>query len=113
MKKRIATAVAVFVLTTAASTIGATPSATSKVTTVSLPGPGDYDPGYKNAPNVALLTTNCQLCHSSNYVRTQPLLSHDAWAAEISKMKKVYGAPITDADEAKIVDYLTANYGKP
>ena len=34
----------------------------------------------------------------------------DFWAAEVTKMIKVYGAPIDDADVGKIVDYLTANY---
>ena len=34
----------------------------------------------------------------------------DFWTAEVTKMIKVYGAPIDDADVGKIVDYLTANY---
>ena len=34
----------------------------------------------------------------------------DFWTAEVTKMIKVYGAPIEDADVGKIVDYLAANY---
>ena len=34
----------------------------------------------------------------------------DFWQAEVTKMIKVYGAPIDDADVGKIVDYLTATY---
>ena len=34
----------------------------------------------------------------------------DFWAAEVTKMIKVYGAPIDDADVGKIVEYLTATY---
>jgi sulfite dehydrogenase (cytochrome) subunit B len=31
--------------------------------------------------------------------------------AEVTKMIKVYGAPISDADAAVIADYLKQNYG--
>jgi hypothetical protein len=34
----------------------------------------------------------------------------DFWQAEVTKMIKVYGAPIDDADVGKIVDYLAATY---
>ena len=34
----------------------------------------------------------------------------DFWRAEVTKMIKVYGAPIEEADVGKIVDYLTQNY---
>jgi sulfite dehydrogenase (cytochrome) subunit B len=47
------------------------------------------------------------------YIKTQPhgeKFKKDFWAAEVTKMIKVYGAPIEDADVGKIVDYLTANY---
>jgi hypothetical protein len=34
----------------------------------------------------------------------------DFWQAEVTKMIKVYGAPIDDAAVSKIVDYLAATY---
>ena len=34
----------------------------------------------------------------------------DFWQAEVTKMIKVYGAPIDDSDASKIVDYLAATY---
>lgn len=34
----------------------------------------------------------------------------DFWQAEVTKMIKLYGAPIEDADVGKIVDYLAATY---
>jgi hypothetical protein len=34
----------------------------------------------------------------------------DFWQAEVTKMIKVYGAPIDDADVPKIVGYLAATY---
>jgi mono/diheme cytochrome c family protein len=56
---------------------------------------------------------NCAACHSVDYIQTQPRgpkFKKDFWQAEVTKMIKVYGAPIDDADVPKIVDYLTANY---
>ena len=52
-------------------------------------------------------------CHSSDYVNTQPRnvkSKKDFWQAEVTKMIKVYGAPIEDADVPKIVEYLAATY---
>jgi hypothetical protein len=51
---------------------------------------------------------NCTACHSADYIKTQPRgekFKKDFWAAEVTKMIKVYGAPIDDADVGKIVDY--------
>ena len=39
-----------------------------------------------------------------------PKFKKDFWQAEVTKMIKVYGAPIDDADVGKIVDYLAATY---
>jgi hypothetical protein len=58
-----------------------------------------------------VVQNNCTACHSADYINTQPHgLKKDFWQAEVTKMIKVYGAPIEDADVGKIVDYLTANY---
>lgn len=57
----------------------------------------------------------CTACHSADYITTQPRGLPDPtkfWTAEVTKMRKVFGAPIDDADIAKIVDYLVAAYGK-
>ena len=56
---------------------------------------------------------NCSACHSVDYIQTQPRgpkFKKDFWQAEVTKMIKVYGAPIEDADVPKIVEYLAANY---
>ena len=56
---------------------------------------------------------NCTACHSADYIQTQPhgpKFKKDFWQAEVTKMIKVYGAPIDDADAGKIVEYLTATY---
>jgi len=68
---------------------------------------------FKPCPNLELVQNNCTACHSADYIKTQPRgekFKKDFWTAEVTKMIKVYGAPIEDADVGKIVDYLTANY---
>ena len=66
-------------------------------------------------PNHEVVVNNCGACHSAEYVSTQPRSfanMHSFWESEVVKMKKVYGAPIDDADIPKIVEYLVATYGK-
>ena len=68
---------------------------------------------YKPGPNLDVVKNNCSACHSADYVNTQPRgpkFKKDFWQAEVTKMIKVYGAPIDDADVPRIVDYLTATY---
>jgi hypothetical protein len=53
----------------------------------------------------------CTGCHSADYIRTQPPhRSKEAWTETVTKMRKVFGAPVEDEDAGKIVDYLTATY---
>ena len=68
---------------------------------------------YKPGPNRDVVKANCAACHSADYVQIQPRgekFKKDFWQAEVTKMIKVYGAPIEDADIPKIVEYLTATY---
>jgi hypothetical protein len=68
---------------------------------------------FKQAPGVEAVQNNCTACHSSDYIQTQPRgpkFKKDFWQAEVTKMIKVYGAPIEDGDVGKIVDYLSTNY---
>ena len=53
----------------------------------------------------------CVLCHSADYIRSQPPLSRAAWEADVLKMKKTFGAPIPDDQLELIVDYLVNTYG--
>ncbi|MBR0714526.1 cytochrome c [Bradyrhizobium liaoningense] len=72
----------------------------------------DETAAFKPGPNVELVKNNCTACHSVDYVATQPPMKDRKgfWQAEVTKMIKVYGAPIDDADVGKIVDYLAATY---
>ena len=67
---------------------------------------------FKPGPNLEVVQGNCTACHSSDYVATQPPMKDKKgfWQAEVTKMIKVYGAPIDDGDVGKIVDYLAATY---
>ena len=68
---------------------------------------------FKPGPNLEVVQNNCTACHSADYIKTQPQgekFKKDFWQAEVTKMIKVYGAPIDDADIGKIVEYLAATY---
>lgn len=42
-----------------------------------------------------------------------PFLDRNGWEGSVTKMIKVFGAPIGADDVKLIVDYSSANYGKP
>lgn len=65
------------------------------------------------APGSQLTEGQCSMCHSLDYIATQPrsLPATAFWTAEVAKMKKAYGARIGDQDSAAIIAYLAANYG--
>lgn len=89
---------------------GPYPSTNAKPLSYKLP---DEAAEFKPGANVDVVQNNCKACHSADYVETQPRgpkFKRDFWQAEVTKMIKVYGAPIEEADIARIVDYLTTNY---
>ena len=64
-------------------------------------------------PNVEDARNNCTGCHSPDYIRMQPqgpAYKKDFWQAEVTKMIKVFGAPIDEAEVPKIVEYLSQTY---
>jgi len=70
---------------------------------------------YKPAdlPGYALAQQKCLICHSAEYVNYQPPTSTPAyWKAQVTRMKKPFGAPITDQEADQIIDYLVKTYGK-
>lgn len=63
-------------------------------------------------PGYTLVLRNCMICHSAQYVQTQPPASPRAyWDATVKKMKKPFGASYPDEDTAAMVDYLVKTYG--
>ena len=57
------------------------------------------------------LASQCLICHSADYISTQPRLTRTVWKAEVIKMQQKYGAPIATNNIELLVDYLTKNYG--
>jgi cytochrome c5 len=67
----------------------------------------------KNGPGVDVVEGNCGACHSLDYLpMNSPIQDKEGWGKTVAKMVKVFGAPISDADQATIISYLGANYGK-
>lgn len=60
----------------------------------------------------APLRRHCSLCHSSDYISTQPRLNRKAWEASVEKMRAKYGAPIPTNEVPAIVGYLVKHHGK-
>jgi sulfite dehydrogenase (cytochrome) subunit B len=66
----------------------------------------------KPGPGADAANGQCLICHSAEYITTQPPDKPLAfWKAEVEKMKKVYGAPIPDDQVDVLAEYLTRNYG--
>lgn len=73
----------------------------------------DETAAFKSTAGVEIVQNNCTACHSADYIATQPRAQkskRDFWQAEVTKMVKLYGAPIDEGDVGRIVDYLAANY---
>jgi mono/diheme cytochrome c family protein len=66
----------------------------------------------KPGPGLDQVEGNCGACHSLEYIQmNSPFLNAAGWDAEVTKMRKGYGAPISDADAKAIAAYLAKNYG--
>jgi sulfite dehydrogenase (cytochrome) subunit B len=96
-------------LAVALSTVGLV-TVSAKPLSYTLP---DETAVFKPGPNLDVVQGNCGACHSADYIATQPqgpTFKKAFWEAEVTKMIKIYGAPIDEADVPKIVDYLVQNY---
>jgi hypothetical protein len=97
-------------LATAAIAIFGLGATTAAPISYTLP---DETAAFRPGPNLEVVQNNCTACHSADYINTQPRgakFKKDFWTAEVTKMIKVYGAPIDEADVGKIVDYLAQTY---
>ncbi len=66
----------------------------------------------KPGPGLDKVQGNCGACHSLDYIpMNSPFLNAAGWNAEVTKMIKAMGAPISDDDAKAIADYLAKNYG--
>jgi len=69
-----------------------------------------YPSGLPSGDGVNEVKTYCNNCHSPRYVTMQPPLPDAAWASEVDKMIKTYGASIPDDSKQKIVQYLQTHF---
>jgi mono/diheme cytochrome c family protein len=67
----------------------------------------------KPGPARDLVLGRCAACHSQDYiVMNSVFLDSKGWETEVNKMVKAYGAPMEPEEAARIVEYLSTNYGK-
>ena len=65
----------------------------------------------QDAPGRDLVVARCSVCHSVDYVQMNaPALDRAGWEKSVRKMIDQFGAPISEADAKRIVDYLATNY---
>jgi len=65
----------------------------------------------KTRPGVELANSQCLLCHSADYISTQPRLSTAQWRSVVVKMQTKYGAPVATNQIDNLADYFARNYG--
>jgi cytochrome c553 len=82
---------------------------TIKSITADLPAGDSLFPGGSSADAI---NNNCLACHSADMVLNQPPLPKSTWESEVSKMIKVYKAPVDETDVPAIVDYLVRTMDK-
>ena len=64
-----------------------------------------------DAPDRDLVVARCSTCHSVDYVQMNaPVFDRTGWQKSVRKMIDTFGAPITEDDARRIVDYLANNY---
>ncbi len=66
---------------------------------------------FKTGPGVEIANGQCLVCHSVEYVATQPPLPRAFWTASVKKMREKYGAAIPDEQVEPLLEYLAAHYG--
>ena len=64
-----------------------------------------------DGPGMAVTETQCRMCHSLDYITTQPRGGAAQWQGVVTKMKNVYSAPLSEDESKAIVEYLAAHYG--
>lgn len=64
-------------------------------------------------PGSEVTQTQCQFCHSTDYIVTQPRGDAKQWQGVVTKMVTVYGAPVSEEDARAIAEYLARAYGPP
>ena len=72
----------------------------------------DEKPAFKSAPGADIAQANCIMCHSHEYITTQPAFTREQWKASVTKMQQKFGAPLAPEAVDALLDYLVQSYGK-
>ena len=67
---------------------------------------------FKSASGAQFAQASCIMCHSHEYITTQPPLTRDQWKASVTKMLQKYAAPVPPENVEALLDYLAQSYGK-
>ncbi len=67
----------------------------------------------KPGKGAELAQANCLICHSAEYISTQPPMPRKFWEASVAKMIGKYGALTAPETIPALVDYLARTYGAP
>lgn len=70
----------------------------------------NYTPSLAEGEGREVVQSFCGICHSPTYITMQPPLPGAAWEGEVTKMIRVFGAPIPDAAARQIIAYLKSHY---
>jgi sulfite dehydrogenase len=63
-----------------------------------------------SGPGSILTENKCKICHELQHIRRQPL-SRGEWADNLKNMKE-RGTPMTDAEQAVMLEYLSVYYNR-
>ncbi len=66
----------------------------------------------KPMPGMEKTAAYCNICHSLDYITTQPPFSAEKWEEIVMKMINAFGAPIPPDVALEITGYLGSAYGK-
>lgn len=82
---------------------------------LATPALAEDETGFKlvEGPGHDQVRAVCSMCHSLDYIVTNsPFQDRVGWERTVTKMVKVFGAPLTAEESAAIVAYLERHYGK-
>jgi mono/diheme cytochrome c family protein len=72
----------------------------------------DYQVNFPKGEGYDEFKAACITCHSLRYIEMQPDFPPKTWETIVTKMRKNFGAPMSDSAATKIVNYLVAVKGK-
>ena len=74
-------------------------------------GASEESAPLQDAPGRDLVVARCSVCHSVDYVQMNaPVFDRTGWQKSVRKMIDQFGAPISEDDAGRIVEYLANNY---